>query len=295
MSEALEFTGERFTPECVREIWYEHMHRYAFASSLVSGLSVLDAACGEGYGSSLLALTAHSVSGVDIDEKTIEHAGQRYGRDNLEFHAADCLNLPFDDDSFDCVVSFETVEHLSDQERLISEFARVLKPGGFALISSPDKAIYTEALGNQNEFHVRELYRDEFQDLIRTQFVACKILQQQLMFHSVIWSDEEGRATFHRDDGESVQEDNRPSGRGTYLLAICASTDESLPDLESSVWMFDDVASSVYRHYLHEIRKNMAAGEILSDMKRKIEVLESALEADRPSLPWWRRWFGRNA
>ena len=54
----LEFTGERFTPECVREIWYEHWHRYAFALPLARGRRVLDAACGEGYGSALLARDA---------------------------------------------------------------------------------------------------------------------------------------------------------------------------------------------------------------------------------------------
>lgn len=51
----LPFTGERFTPECVREIAYEHWHRYAFAMSLVEGKQVLDAACGEGFGAALLA------------------------------------------------------------------------------------------------------------------------------------------------------------------------------------------------------------------------------------------------
>jgi 2-polyprenyl-3-methyl-5-hydroxy-6-metoxy-1,4-benzoquinol methylase len=55
LSKPLEFTGERFTPECVREIWYEHYHRYVFAREHVAGLKVLDAACGEGYGSYILA------------------------------------------------------------------------------------------------------------------------------------------------------------------------------------------------------------------------------------------------
>ncbi len=104
--EALEFTGERFTPECRREIYYEHWHRYAWAAPLVSGLEVLDAACGEGYGSALLAGSARRVDGVDVDAGTIEHAGARYRRDNLTYHAADVLALPFADDSFDCVVSY---------------------------------------------------------------------------------------------------------------------------------------------------------------------------------------------
>ena len=67
--DTLEFTGERFTPECVREIWYEHWHRYAFAMPLCHGKRVLDAACGEGYGSDLLAGVAAEVVGVDISER----------------------------------------------------------------------------------------------------------------------------------------------------------------------------------------------------------------------------------
>ena len=65
MSDNLSFTGERFTPECVREIWYEHWHRYALAARYAAGRRVLDAACGEGYGSALLARHAKDVVGVD--------------------------------------------------------------------------------------------------------------------------------------------------------------------------------------------------------------------------------------
>ena len=162
MTKPLEFTGERFTPECVREIWYEHFHRYVFACEQVDGLKVLDAACGEGYGSALLATRAASVTGVDVSPQAIEHAQSRYSGDSLEYRVADCLDLPFDDDTFDCVVSFETLEHLEDHDRLLSEFRRVLKNNGFLLISSPDKAIYTDRLKNENEFHLRELYRNEF-------------------------------------------------------------------------------------------------------------------------------------
>ena len=74
----LPFTGERFTPECVREIWYEHMHRYAFAAAFGVGKRVLDAACGEGYGSALMARAGARVLGVDISDETVAHARQRY-------------------------------------------------------------------------------------------------------------------------------------------------------------------------------------------------------------------------
>ena len=76
---ALDFTGERFTPECVREIWYEHWARYAFALEFAQGKRVLDAACGEGFGSALLARTAREVTGVDISAQAVAHAQARYG------------------------------------------------------------------------------------------------------------------------------------------------------------------------------------------------------------------------
>ena len=71
---ALHFDGERFVPECQREICYEHWHRYAFASQFAADLKVLDAACGEGYGAYLLAGSAAEVVGVDLSEEAVAHA-----------------------------------------------------------------------------------------------------------------------------------------------------------------------------------------------------------------------------
>src|SRR5262245_31216724 len=113
MSDELTFTGERFVPGAAGEIWYEHWHRYHFAASLVAGREVLDVACGEGYGSALLARSAAQVTGADIAPAAISHARGRYaGQPNLAFCEADCAALPFADGSFDVVVSFETIEHI---------------------------------------------------------------------------------------------------------------------------------------------------------------------------------------
>ena len=103
---ALEFTGERFTPECVREIWYEHFHRYAFALPLAEGKRVLDAACGEGYGSALLATRAAAVLGLDISSDATAHAAVRYARSrpNLSFQVEDVSALEaMPDASFDLI------------------------------------------------------------------------------------------------------------------------------------------------------------------------------------------------
>ena len=189
MSDSLEFTGERFTPECVREIWYEHYHRYALASRWCANSRTLDAACGEGYGSAVLSQSASSVEGVDISQQAIGHAQQRYGHyQNVNFQVADCTSLPFGDNKFDRVVSFETLEHLAEHDKLMSEFRRVLKPDGCLILSSPDKATYSDDQNSVNEFHVKELYRDELETLIGRYFPAYQLLGQKLMFHSAIWS-----------------------------------------------------------------------------------------------------------
>ena len=109
------FTGERFLPGCTGEIAYEHWHRYAFARQFVKDKRVLDAACGEGYGSAVLGTVAASVVGVDIDKDAVAEAGRRYGRPpEVSFVEESCTALSLPDASFDVVVSFETIEHVPD-------------------------------------------------------------------------------------------------------------------------------------------------------------------------------------
>jgi len=295
VTEPLEFTGERFTPECVREIRYEHLHRYVFAAGLVKGLEVLDAACGEGYGSAILARHAASVTAVDISPETIAHARERYPASNIEFRAADCAQLPFEDDRFDCIVSFEALDHLAQQEALLAGFRRVLRPGGFLLISTPDKAVYTDKLGGSNEYHVAELYRDEFESLLLRHFSAIRLWGQKIGFQSSIWSMEGANGVTHyqEHDGGYRQHD-RPPHDAVYLLALCAANESDLPAIQPGLSLFDDAEESVYRHYHHEIQKNMAAGGVIAKKDQLIERLQKELrQASGQRAPWWRRLLGR--
>lgn len=301
----LDFTGERFTPECVREIWYEHVHRYVFARELVEGKTVLDAACGEGYGSHTLASKAKQVTGVDLSETAIAHAVRRYSSSNLGFQQADCCDLPFADGQFDCIVSFETLEHLENQRQMLREFRRVLAPGGFLLISSPDKAVYSDQLQNHNIFHLRELYRQELEALLLAEFPRIRLFGHKLAFHSMIWplpsvstqaiEPPHPAQTYglHQQQGETSLELSRPSANPVYFIALCAAEQRFLPSVDKSLWLFDDAIESVYQHYHHEIRKNMHAGKILEDKEGEIAALKAALKlAKEPARrSWWRRFL----
>ncbi|MFN2334207.1 MAG: class I SAM-dependent methyltransferase [Wenzhouxiangellaceae bacterium] len=285
----LEFTGERFTPECVREIYYEHWHRYAWARQLVTGLDVLDCACGEGYGSRLLADSAHSVAGVDLDPASIAHARQRYAAETLSFHQANALELPFDDQRFDCVVSFETLEHLAAHDALLTEFRRVLKPGGFLLLSSPDRKTYSDETGYNNEFHVRELYRDEFEALLNRHFPNYAIFGQKLMFESVLWSlDRAGRGPLGDAEHLTAEADGRvskaarPATAPLYFIAVAAAAGVERPPI-ATLSLFTDRAESVYQHYNDEVRKHIRAGHLLAEREREIERLRQL------KTPLWKR------
>ncbi|PKL94618.1 MAG: hypothetical protein CVV18_08390 [Gammaproteobacteria bacterium HGW-Gammaproteobacteria-8] len=289
---ALEFTGERFTPECVREICYEHWHRYAWAARSVAGLSVLDCACGEGYGSHLLAAAARQVDGVDIDRATIEHARLRYIAENLEFHAASALALPFEDRRFDAVVSFETLEHLAEHDELLSEFRRVLKPGGFLVLSSPDRKTYSDDTGFDNEFHVRELYRNELEELLGRHFPNYRLYGQKLMFQSALWRLDGATGPAEQltaDAHGRVAASDRPAAAPLYFVALAAADGVELPE-PAGLSLFTDRAESVYAHYNAEVGKHIAAGTLLAERDAEIERLRAL------KTPLWTRLkqrFGR--
>ena len=272
-SSALQFTGERFTPECVREIWYEHWHRYAFALPLARGRRVLDAACGEGYGSAMLAGVANGVLGVDISPDTVAHARARYGaRSGVRFDVGDCTRLDaLPDRSFELITSFETLEHLHDHERMLDGFARLLSDDGILLISTPDKRTYTDLTGAINEHHVRELYRPEFEALIAPRFAHHRLFGQKLLFASVLWDENStadwGAVTMSADAASAVPAlDYAP----LYYIAACARTPHALAALPS-LSLFGDATQSVYSHYDHEIRKNIAAGHRILELEAQLD------------------------
>jgi SAM-dependent methyltransferase len=277
----LPFTGERFTPECVREISYEHWHRYTFARALAKGKRVLDAACGEGYGSAQLAQVAAEVTGVDIDAETIAHARSRYGaHPKLRYMQSDVTLLDtLPHRSFDLIVSFETLEHVQAQERLLDDFARLLSDDGVLLVSTPDKLHYN-AGGEPNPFHVRELLREEFEALLAARFPARRLYAQKLLFQSAIWSLDGGAggAQASVQDGEILRDGM--AYPPLYYVAACARTAAALKKLPA-LSLYGDAQESVYAHYNAEVRKSIAAGMRIAALEAQIETLKRAVRGRR--------------
>jgi SAM-dependent methyltransferase len=154
-----------------------HLKRYVFALPYVTGKEVLDAASGVGYGTAYLAEASARVTGVDVDEDTVFYAQQRYGAPNVEFRQMDVTDLGFPDQSFDVVVSFETIEHVVDAPAAVREARRVLRNGGIYLVSTPH--VDTTTSSPENPFHATEYSPGDFAALLGESFLDVELYGQR--------------------------------------------------------------------------------------------------------------------
>lgn len=169
--------GERMVPEVAQQsTFWEHVHRYAFASRFVQEKRVLDIACGEGYGAAALQKAgAIHVIGVDVSELACSHVRSKYG---LDARVGSAEQIPLSNGSVDIVVSFETIEHVSNPGRFLDECARVLAPGGRLIISTPDRDVYTGRLGTRNPHHCSEMSQEEFASALSGRFHDINLYTQ---------------------------------------------------------------------------------------------------------------------
>jgi|GEM_PF-1493402 len=159
-----------------------HFQRYRFASQFVKDKVVLDAGCGAGYGSWIMATEggAREVIGIDYAKEIIEYDLEKYQKDNLTFETMNVLDLGFEDNKFDVVVNFEVFEHIDDPDALLKELSRVLKPDGILLLSTPNKAVYSPDKEPDYPFHVREYSYQEFRSILAKYFHNFKFIGQYL-------------------------------------------------------------------------------------------------------------------
>ena len=178
----LELTGERTLPDVPEEnYWFQrHLVVYRWIAERVHGLEVVDMACGEGYGSDVLAGSAAQVTGVDANPEAHEHARRRYRRDNLRFERelVETYSRPCD-----AVVFLQTIEHLQDPAPVLGHFRSLLRPDGALYVSTPNVLTLAPkgAAKSGNPWHVREYRAEEFAGLLLAHFQDVELFG---LFHA---------------------------------------------------------------------------------------------------------------
>jgi glycosyltransferase involved in cell wall biosynthesis/ubiquinone/menaquinone biosynthesis C-methylase UbiE len=268
----LSWTGERYIQELDGNIALEHLHRYTIARELATDKHVLDIASGEGYGSAILAEVAHRVIGVDISKDAIGHANLKYKKDNLEFKVGSCSNIPINNASVDLVVSFETIEHHGEHDAMMSEIKRVLRPNGVLIISSPDKHEYSEIPRYNNPFHVKELYRQEFEKLMTSHFKYVTMYGQRVTYGSMILQEEKigDVASFNRENSRIKV--TKGLARPVYLIAV--ASDGTVPRVTSGVFEQPINESEIVRSWEGLVRER---DKHLAALKSEVASLKQAL------------------
>lgn len=222
----MDFTGERMIPEFNKgqQIYLEHMARYIFAFQFVKGKTVLDVACGSGYGAELMIrFGAEKVIGVDNSKEVIKYCQGEYPYKEIDFLVGDVTNIPVESNSIDTVVSFETLEHVcaDDQIKFMSEIDRVLKKDGILVISTPNSLVFYSG----SHFHLKELDPGEFSKILKEKFSSVEIYYQDVAESSFIFNAGGLKKDFLAENnsklgsskiGELIPEDSM------YLLAVCS-------------------------------------------------------------------------
>lgn len=165
-------SSERQPVEAAGRWWGEHIHRYNEALRYINNTDiVLDIACGTGFGTDIIASnTSGRVIGGDIAADAIEECTARWSKPNLEFMVLDGTKLSFPDSYFDKIVSFETIEHTGQYKLMAAEFARVLKPGGILILSTPNRAVSSPDGVIVNPYHIQEFTCDELKEILQAAF-----------------------------------------------------------------------------------------------------------------------------
>ncbi|HUQ27036.1 MAG TPA: class I SAM-dependent methyltransferase [Usitatibacter sp.] len=274
----MKFTGERFVPGTQGEIWVEHWHRYHFAARWARGRRVLDVACGEGYGSALLARHAAHVTGVDLSTEAIAHAGRTYaGTANLEFVSASCTQLPLPAASFDVVVSFETLEHIGEQRDFLAEVARVLKPDGVVVLSCPNKLEYSDKRQFANEFHVKELYREELAALVGGHFPHIAWYGHRPTFFSVIAPEglTPAAAELHEVAQADTAESRASLSHPLYFILVAGQSRAAVDEMPPILSVLSDRDDWVHRDY-EKVMRDLGGAAAERDTAQKLLVERDA-------------------
>lgn len=247
------WTGERLETYVYGEFVSEHLHRYCVSNQFISNKVVLDIASGEGYGSNLLSKSAKQVIGVDIDNEAIEKAKIKYKKSNLIFKTGSADKIPVDDNTIDVLISFETIEHHDKHQEMFNEIKRVLKPDGILIMSSPDKKYHSDVTNKNNPFHIKELYLEEFEDLVKSKFLNYDIYFQRYINQASLIASVEEFNNFSIFSGDF---DNVYSRNLKPLYNIIVASDFNLEKVKLSVFDGELLTKKMNLDALNEIHNS---------------------------------------
>lgn len=257
----IEFTGERVIPGMVEpNLLNEHLARYRFAQYFEqrlarAGSRVLDAGCGSGFGAATFQPTS-LVTGIDISADAVDYAKRHYSRLGVAFVQGSCDTLPFADGSFDLIAAFEVIEHLERWREMLQEARRVLHSTGILLVSTPNKAYYTESRGaaGPNPFHVREFDYGEFQTELRVVFEHVQLWTQNHAEAIVFLPPPHSPGDFSLGDFEAAGE--KAPETAEFFFAACSTS--PIPAPRGFAW-------------------SPESGNVLRERERHVALLESEL------------------
>lgn len=159
--------------------WGEHIHRYEQVTRYIQPPGrILDLACGSGFGSHFLAKKGFQVTGGDISSAAIEISRSAFSDPNLEFKEINATRIPYADEYFDAVVSFETIEHTTEFLEVLKEFRRVCKKGGIIIISTPNFLVNSPGGNIINPYHTQEWTYEQLKKLLEDVFSNVELLGQ---------------------------------------------------------------------------------------------------------------------
>lgn len=257
-------------------IYTDHMSRYMFLNGIIRNKILLDAGCGAGYGAHFLTTHgAKSVTAMDISMEAVAYARRNYPADGLHYIRADIRAMPLSGSSFDCVAAFEILEHIAEHPEFLEEIKRVLKPGGYLVVSTPDIETYR----SPNAFHRKELTTSQFIDLMKVYFRHVTLFFQSEQVASVIQKQDPSLARPEPENSIMPVEIPLPACRlfgkyrdsGRFNIAVCS--DERVPDITNLILLNNT------RDWIHLEGETKTARENLISARADHRIEKEALHA----------------
>jgi ubiquinone/menaquinone biosynthesis C-methylase UbiE len=267
--EPLPHADRALGPVGVRSPSPERYARYGWAARLTASARVLDAGCGTGHGTAILAEHARSAVGIDVSPPAIEDARRDHEK-RAEFLEADMRRLPFSDGEFDAVVCFEAISHLAEPGLALDELRRVLARGGLLLVSSPNRGVYPPG----NPLHLSEMTSEELKRSLSRRFANVAVYRQQDYHASLLCSEatlaHENPAV--RVDAEVTKVAGGPSGSELYAVAV--ASDGALPGEPAHVALGEDVDYEEQRRLLEMWQERAIRAEAeVAEMRKQIHAV----------------------